>query len=203
MRRMDAGAEGAGTRVQEADCARGARARRPARRRVDPARGEQLAALRPALLALGRRLTRDESSAEDVVQRAFAKALAHAPAFEGRSKLRTWVWRIATNEAYDLHRTRARERRPHDEIVTRAAEPLVAVFESPADAVERRRRIERVRAALATLSARDREILEWWSTAERAALERRGRSGGTCARTLRTRLFRARQRLRRALEGAP
>ena len=189
MRRA-AGGEGAST---------GARA---VPRRAEPALAEQLAALRPALLALGRRLTRDESSAEDVVQRAFAKALAHAPAFEGRSQLRTWVWRIATHEAYDLHRTRMRERKLHDEIVARAAEPLVSVFESPADAIERRWRVERVRAALATLSARDREILEWWSTSERAALERRGRCGDTCARTLRTRLFRARQRLRRALEQA-
>jgi RNA polymerase sigma-70 factor (ECF subfamily) len=161
--------------------------------------GDQLAAMRPALLALGRRLTRDESAAEDVVQSAFEKVLLHGGEFQGRSALRTWVWRIATNEAIDLHRARAREQRLHAAVVERAVEPLVAVFESPGESLERRLRGERVRAGIASLSARDREILEFWAQSERSDLERRGRSGRTCARTLRTRLFRARQRLRRAL----
>ena len=43
---------------------------------------DQLAVMRPALLALGRRLTRDEHAAEDVVQNAFEKALRHASEFE-------------------------------------------------------------------------------------------------------------------------
>ena len=153
--------------------------------------------MRPALLALGRRLMRDEAAAEDVVQRALEKALVHAPAFEGRSALRTWVWRIATNEAIQLHRDRAREERLCAALASPAGQPWIAAPESPSEALDRRRRIEHLHAALASLSERDREILVYWAGAERAALERRGRTGDTCARTLRTRLFRARQRLRR------
>ena len=47
-------------------------------------------------------LTHDD--ADDVLQNTFLKAWKNLPTFEGRSKLSTWLYRIAINEALDFLR---------------------------------------------------------------------------------------------------
>ena len=54
-------------------------------------------------------ILRNRHEAEDVLQSAYAKALAAIGSFEGRSSLTTWLTRIAINEA--LARKRSQERR--------------------------------------------------------------------------------------------
>jgi RNA polymerase sigma-70 factor (ECF subfamily) len=44
--------------------------------------------------------------AEDVLQETFIKAFGHLADFDGRSKLSTWLYRIATNEALMVLRRR-------------------------------------------------------------------------------------------------
>jgi RNA polymerase sigma-70 factor (ECF subfamily) len=56
---------------------------------------------RVALQILG-----SEQDAEDVLQETYIKALRALPAFEGRSSLTTWLYRIAVNEALMLVRKR-------------------------------------------------------------------------------------------------
>jgi RNA polymerase sigma-70 factor, ECF subfamily len=56
---------------------------------------------RVALQILG-----DEQDAEDVLQETFIKAFRALPEFEGRSSLTTWLYRIAVNEALMLVRKR-------------------------------------------------------------------------------------------------
>ena len=51
--------------------------------------------------------------AEDVVQETWLKATLALPRFEGRSKLRTWLARIAINEAHAIHRKQGREQSLH------------------------------------------------------------------------------------------
>jgi RNA polymerase sigma-70 factor (ECF subfamily) len=46
-----------------------------------------------------RSIIRDESEAEDVMQEAYVNAFAHLADFEGRSRLSTWLTRIAVHEA--------------------------------------------------------------------------------------------------------
>ncbi len=50
--------------------------------------------------------------AEDAVQEVMVRAWRHAAAFEGRSSLRTWLYRIATNVCIDMLREVQRRARP-------------------------------------------------------------------------------------------
>lgn len=165
--------------------------------------GPALAAMQPSLLALALRITRDSEAAADVVQRGFLKVLVNAREFEGRSALRTWVWRIVSNEALQWLRERARDRRQLDALALAVAGGLVGsstANKSPLDELERRRDTERLARALAGLSERDRSLLEFFASADRGAIDGLGSELDVCTRTIRTRLHRARHRLRRALE---
>jgi len=53
---------------------------------------------------LALRILNDPQDAEDVLQETFIKAYRALPSFEGRSKLSTWLFRIASNEALMLIR---------------------------------------------------------------------------------------------------
>lgn len=60
----------------------------------------------PAIYRLGLRMLNNEQDAEDILQDTFIKAFQHIQEFEGRSRLSTWLYRIATNEALMLLRKR-------------------------------------------------------------------------------------------------
>ena len=55
---------------------------------------------------LGLKMTGNPQDAEDVLQETFIKAYNHLDRFEGRSKISTWLYRIAVNEALMLLRKR-------------------------------------------------------------------------------------------------
>jgi RNA polymerase sigma-70 factor (ECF subfamily) len=50
--------------------------------------------------------------AEDAVQEAMVRAWRHSEGFEGRSSVRSWLYRIATNVCIDMHRQVQRRARP-------------------------------------------------------------------------------------------
>lgn len=58
--------------------------------------------------ALGLRMMNDEDEAEEVMQETFINACKNINSFQGRSKLGTWLYRIATNAA--LMRLRRKNR---------------------------------------------------------------------------------------------
>jgi RNA polymerase sigma-70 factor (ECF subfamily) len=58
---------------------------------------------------LGLRMLGNEQDAEDILQETFIKAFQHIQGFDGRSKISTWLYRIATNEALMLLRRRKPE----------------------------------------------------------------------------------------------
>ncbi len=58
---------------------------------------DEFGSLRPALVAHCYRMTGSYQDAEDVVQETYLKAARGVDAFEGRSSLKTWLYRIATN----------------------------------------------------------------------------------------------------------
>jgi RNA polymerase sigma-70 factor (ECF subfamily) len=53
------------------------------------------------LYRLSLHLTGDPAAAEDVVQEAFLKLMAGAERIEGRSRLATWLYRVAYNASID------------------------------------------------------------------------------------------------------
>jgi RNA polymerase sigma-70 factor (ECF subfamily) len=93
---------------------------------------------------------RDLADAEQEVFLVVHRKLAE---FEGRSSLRTWLYRIAANVGSE-HRRRARNRYERLDAV-HAPEPS----HSPVAWLETRESLERVRAALGSMSAEQREAL--------------------------------------------
>lgn len=73
---------------------------------------------------LGLRMLGNAQDAEDVLQNTFLNALLHLPAFEGRSSLSTWLYRIAANEALMLLRKKKPEINLEDAEADQQAEDL-------------------------------------------------------------------------------
>lgn len=68
----------------------------------------------PRLLAVARRLLRNEEDAKDAVQDAFVSAFRALEQFEGGCRLSTWLHRIVVNAA--LMRLRTQRRKPEESI---------------------------------------------------------------------------------------
>src|ERR671924_2411355 len=66
------------------------------------------------LLAVARRITRNEEDARDAVQSAYLSAFKSLDRFEGECQLATWLHRIVVNMA--LMRLRSRRRKPEESI---------------------------------------------------------------------------------------
>lgn len=62
------------------------------------------------------RLLDDPSEASDVVQDVFLKVFRNVTSFRSQSSLKTWIYRIAVNEAYNRRRWFGRHRRPEVEL---------------------------------------------------------------------------------------
>lgn len=160
----------------------------------------------PRMLAVARRLLRNDDDAADAVQDAFVSAFRSLDRFEGASRIGTWLHRIAVNAA--LMKLRARARRNEASI-----EALLPTFQSdghrdnprPAwststeSLLERAETLTMIRAQIdalpddhrTVLVLRDVEGLDTEATAE--AL-------GISPGAVKTRLHRARMALRTLLE---
>lgn len=64
----------------------------------------------PMIWAICRRIVGDDHSAADAAQEAMISVVKNLNRFDGRSNIRTWIYRIATNAALD--ELRRRRRRP-------------------------------------------------------------------------------------------
>ncbi len=158
----------------------------------------------PVIYRLALRMVNNPQDAEDVLQETFIKAYQHLADFDGRARLSTWLYRIATNEALMLLRKRKVESlsidAPAGDNAEAEQEPLEIVDWShlPEDALltdEARAYLEEaVRALPAGLKAvfllREIEGLSTRETAEILHLSEAA---------VKTRLSRARLRLRERL----
>ena len=160
------------------------------------------------LLAVARRLLRNEEDAQDAVQQAFLSAFRALPEFNGQSRLTTWLHRIVTNAA--LMKLRSRGRRPEDSI-----DDLLPTFVDdghhteqftewglPADTkLLRRETRAQVRAAIDALPDGYRTVL-LLRDIEEMSTEEAARTLGVNPNTVKIRLHRARQALLKLLTPA-
>lgn len=150
------------------------------------------------------RLIEDPSEASDVVQDVFLKVFRNIGAFRGQSSLKTWIYRIAVNEAHNRRRWFGRHRRPEVELESDGEagkgwlDHLHDPARSPYDLVlneERRVAIERALAGLnpvfrTAVVLRDLEELSYEEIADVLDVS---------LGTVKSRILRGREALRRAL----
>jgi RNA polymerase sigma factor (sigma-70 family) len=136
--------------------------------------------------------------AEDLTADVFLRAVAAADRFDpARGTVRAWLLRIARNALHD-HRRRDRHRR---------CAPLAALYDlrseepSPEERLLREEAVSRLLAAVAQLAEADRELigLRYGSGLDTAAT---AATLGLRESVVRTRLWRALERLRRVLAAA-
>jgi RNA polymerase sigma-70 factor (ECF subfamily) len=100
----------------------------------------------PQVYAVCRRLTGSEADALDATQEALIAIVRGLPRFDGRSRLSTWIYRIATNASID--ELRRRSRRPTPGLSDHQAEFADPGTDDPASTISDRDELD---AALAQL----------------------------------------------------
>ena len=161
--------------------------------------------MRPRLRAVARRILGDRPDLDDVVQDAVLQGLLALDRFRGDAKLSSWMHRIVTNAAL-MHLRRGRRRpelllaSPGDELVARAC-----VMPPSHDSIERtvaaRRDIERVLDAFARDHGPSRDLIEL-ACLQDLSLREVADVLGISANAAKTRLCRARRRLRESMQAA-
>ncbi|HRO16231.1 MAG TPA: RNA polymerase sigma factor [Paracoccus sp. (in: a-proteobacteria)] len=176
-----------------------------ARLRDEAAVRELVRRLNRRLFRVARGIVESDAEAEDVVQDAWLSAFTHLDSFQGTARFSTWITRIAINAAL----MRRRAARPLEEYDT-VAEPAAAQAEiidfpgrhpEAADAALGR---SEVRAFLETAVAdlpSDLRLVFLLREAEGLSVQDIARDLSLNPITVKTRLFRARRLLRRALQA--
>jgi RNA polymerase sigma-70 factor (ECF subfamily) len=174
-------------------------------RQGDPQAFARLVALHEGMvLNLGARLLGDPEEARDIAQEVFLQVYRTLARFEGRSSLRTWIYRIVVNQCRNRQRWWRRRRRaaacPLEEITAADEARLAAVSpgESPFDRLARRERARRMGAALRALSFDHRTVL-LLREVEGLSCEEISATLAVRIGTVKSRLARARDGLRREL----
>jgi RNA polymerase sigma-70 factor (ECF subfamily) len=137
------------------------------------------------------RITQRREDAVDATQAAFVKAYEKLPGFDFNHRFFSWIYRIALNEALDIAGRRRREANLED-----APEPITGDAESALIAAERSRLVQRALAAIAP-DARALIVLRHFQGLSYADI---AEILGVPEKTVKSRLFSARQRLRQVLE---
>jgi len=153
-----------------------------------------------ALFRLAYRMTGNTQDAEDVVQESFLRAYRQLDRFDERARFGTWLYRIAANCALDLIRGRKRRNERQEPADTPALESTVAAGDpSPERQAFSGEVQSHVTRAMAELSPAERTafVLRHF---EGVAVEEIARVLGIESGAARHSIFRAVQKLRRALE---
>lgn len=136
------------------------------------------------LFSVALRLVGDYEDARDATQNALVRAYVHLETFDPTRKFFSWIYRIVVNECLNVRRAR------------RPQERLVDTFEAkPApDGVEAIERRDQIEVALQALTEEYREVVVLRHFADLSYAEI-SEVVGVPEKTVRSRLFSARQRL--------
>jgi RNA polymerase sigma-70 factor (ECF subfamily) len=141
------------------------------------------------------RLLRVEAEASEVAQDVFLRAYQNLHKYDEERPFDLWIMTIARNLCLDILRRRSRVR---SEDVDEMREVLPSGQDSQeAGAIAREERLS-LEAALSTLSAEDREVLELYYVQRRTTKEI-AQVIGVAPGTIMARLFRAREKLRKQM----
>lgn len=151
------------------------------------------------VFSIALRMVRDRTEAEDIAQDVFLKAYRTLESFREEASFKTWICKIATNRCIDWRRKHAarQERTTQVEEAERLADPL---HELPEQALVRRETQREVRRVIEEMPEKYRTILlmyhfQGMSYKDIAEVEQ------ISARTVETRLYRAKSLLRAAMRG--
>lgn len=155
------------------------------------------------------RLTENSEEARDLTQETFLRAFQNISRFRGEADLRTWIYRIAINQARNRWRWWRRRRRDStvslDATQGQSNQTLIATLAEPSENAEQQtlahEREVALRSALQKVSRAYRETvilrdIEGFSYEEIAS------TLGINVGTVKSRLARGRQELRQLLEGS-
>jgi RNA polymerase sigma-70 factor (ECF subfamily) len=154
------------------------------------------------LFRVARSVVRDDDEAEDVLQEAYVRAFCAIGRFREEASLLTWLTRIVINEA----RGRLRRRRPTVglEMIETEENPAIMLFPraapaSPEADAARAQARQLMEAAIDELPEPFRLVFTLREL-EECTVEETAERLGLLPETVKTRLFRARKLLRKALE---
>jgi RNA polymerase sigma-70 factor (ECF subfamily) len=156
------------------------------------------------LFRVARGLMRDEADAEDLLQEAYVRAFAAIASFRGEAGIATWLTRIVLNEGHDRLRAR-RATVELDEVEPAQASGQVLQFPgsdaADPEAHAARAQIRRlIQVALDELPESFRLVFILREV-EELSIEETAAHLGIRPQTVKTRLHRARRRLRGALDS--
>ena len=155
-----------------------------------------------SIFRLAFRMTGNEHDAEEVVQETFLRAYRRLAKFESRSNFGTWLYRISINCSLDFRRARVRQEE-HREPDDPEGNPAVQHLASDSPAADRvvfsgevGATVERAMSELSDVE-RSAFVLRHF---EGQSIEEIGKALGLRASATKNSIFRAVQKLRRALE---
>ena len=154
------------------------------------------------LFQLAYRMTGNEQDAEDVVQETFLRAYKRLDRFESRAGFGTWLHRIAVNCSLDLLRKRRRHDERREAVELDLAEPLSTPSShapAPDHQIFHSEVKEKVEAVMEQLTPMERTafVLRHF---EGKSIEEIGGALGVGPSATKQSIFRAVQKMRRALE---
>ena len=155
---------------------------------------------------LAARLLGDTEEARDVAQEVFLQVYRMLGRFEGRSRLKTWIYRIAVNQCHNRRRFWHRRRRDREQALDEGLDARAVLSSAdgaghgPYEEALRQERARRVQAALLQLSFEHRSVLVLREV-EGLTCEEVGVALGVPEGTVKSRLSRAREAMRLRLRG--
>lgn len=161
----------------------------------EPAFAELACRHKGRVFGLASRFARNHADLEDICQDIFIQAFFKLRQFRRESPFEHWILRIATYKCYDYLRRHRRDKIESsvDALLATGYQP--AMPENPAPHPD----LERLHAALAQLSAKERLVITLLELEDRSVQEVAGLTGWSSA-NVKVRAFRARASLRKLLE---